>query len=62
MRLFDKDGRATLRSVIGRGNLMIALVGVTMTSLSLTLLGVLALRAYADHNLELIARSINYTV
>ncbi|PRA52608.1 MULTISPECIES: diguanylate cyclase domain-containing protein [Pseudomonas] len=62
MRLFDKDGRATLRAVIGRGNLMIALVGVTMTSLSLTLLGVLALRAYADHNLELIARSINYTV
>eukprot|EP01034_Spumella_vulgaris_P004336 gene4336-5527_t len=33
-----------------------------MASVSLTLLGVLALRVYADHNLHLIARSINYTV
>ncbi|MBO6275839.1 MAG: diguanylate cyclase, partial [Pseudomonas sp.] len=29
---------------------------------SMTLLGVLALKVYADHNLHLIARSINYTV
>jgi len=54
--------RPTLRSVIGRGHLILALVAVTLASVSLTLLGVLALRVYAEHNLELIARSINYTV
>jgi len=42
--------------------LIVALVGVAMASVSLTLLGALALRVYADHNLHLIARSINYTV
>lgn len=54
--------RPTLRSVIGRGHLILALVAVTLASISLTLLGVLALRVYAEHNLHLIARSINYTV
>ncbi|MGY2378260.1 diguanylate cyclase domain-containing protein [Pseudomonas sp. SDO524_S393] len=54
--------RPTLRSVIGRGHLILALVAVTLASVSLTLLGVLALRVYAEHNLHLIARSINYTV
>ncbi|XVJ48000.1 diguanylate cyclase domain-containing protein [Pseudomonas sp. UBT] len=56
------NARPTLRSVIGRGHLILALVAVTLASVSLTLLGVLALRVYADHNLHLIARSINYTV
>jgi diguanylate cyclase (GGDEF)-like protein len=51
-----------LGSVIGRGHLIVALVAITMASVSLTLLGVLALRVYADHNLHLIARSISYTV
>ncbi|MCE0461090.1 MULTISPECIES: diguanylate cyclase domain-containing protein [Pseudomonas] len=54
--------RPTLGSVIGRGHLIVALVAIAMASVSLTLLGVLALRVYADHNLHLIARSINYTV
>ena len=54
--------RPTLRSVIGRGHLILALMAVTLASVSLTLLGVLALRVYAEHNLHLIARSINYTV
>ncbi|NVZ72375.1 diguanylate cyclase domain-containing protein [Pseudomonas costantinii] len=54
--------RPTLRSVIGRGHMILTLVAVTLTSVSLTLLGVLALRVYAEHNLHLIARSINYTV
>ena len=62
MNLLKPGGRPTLRSVIGRGNLIVALVGVAMASVSMTLLGVLALRVYADHNLHLIARSINYTV
>jgi diguanylate cyclase (GGDEF)-like protein len=58
----NENVRPTLRSVIGRGHLILVLVAVTLTSVSLTLLGVLALRVYAEHNLELIARSINYTV
>lgn len=62
MSLFKSSHRPTLRSVIGRGHLIVALVGVAMASVSLTFLGVLALRVYADHNLHLIARSINYTV
>ncbi|MDD0999139.1 diguanylate cyclase [Pseudomonas sp. TNT2022 ID1044] len=62
MSLSKRGARPTLRSVIGRGHLTVALVGVAMASVSLTLLGVLALRVYADHNLHLIARSINYTV
>ncbi|EJM71308.1 diguanylate cyclase (GGDEF) domain-containing protein [Pseudomonas sp. GM50] len=62
MSLFKSRIRPTLGSVIGRGHLIVALVGVAMASVSLTLLGVLALRVYADHNLHLIARSINYTV
>ncbi|MGF6332810.1 diguanylate cyclase (GGDEF)-like protein [Pseudomonas sp. BS3782 TE3695] len=62
MSLFKSRMRPTLGAVIGRGHLIVALVGVAMASVSLTLLGVLALRVYADHNLHLIARSINYTV
>jgi diguanylate cyclase len=62
MNLSKSGGRPTLGSVIGRGHLIVALVAISMASVSLTLLGVLALRVYADHNLHLIARSINYTV
>ncbi|MGY2293541.1 diguanylate cyclase domain-containing protein [Pseudomonas sp. SDO528_S397] len=62
MRLGRASVRPTLRSVLGRGHLSVALVAVGMASISLTLLGMLALRVYADHNLHLIARSINYTV
>ena len=54
--------RRRLRSVLRRGHVGVALVAVTLASASMTLLGVLALKVYADHNLHLIARSINYTV
>ena len=54
--------RRRLRSVLRRGHLGVALVAVTLASVSLTLLGALALKVYADHNLQLIARAINYTV
>ncbi|MFZ5936028.1 MULTISPECIES: diguanylate cyclase domain-containing protein [Pseudomonas] len=54
--------RPTLRSVLGRGHLSVAVMAVGLAGISLTLLGVLALRVYANHNLHLIARSINYTV
>ncbi|EKT4468519.1 diguanylate cyclase [Pseudomonas putida] len=63
MKLAAKRGtRPTLRSVLGRGHLSVALLAVGLAGISLTLLGVLALRVYANHNLHLIARSINYTV
>ncbi len=54
--------RASLRSVMARANLAVAFLAVGLAGISLTVLGVLALRVYADHNLQLIARSINYTV
>ncbi|WP_404943499.1 diguanylate cyclase [Pseudomonas sp. NY8938] len=54
--------RPTLRSVLGRGHLSVALLAVGLAGISLALLGVLALRVYANQNLQLIARSINYTV
>ncbi|MFJ9994192.1 diguanylate cyclase domain-containing protein [Pseudomonas putida] len=54
--------RPTLRSVLGRGHLSVALIAVGLVGVSLTVLGVAALRVYANHNLHLIARSINYTV
>ncbi|HEN8711708.1 diguanylate cyclase domain-containing protein [Pseudomonas sp. GD03746] len=54
--------RPTLRSVLSRGHLSVAVLAVGLAGISLTVLGVLALRVYANHNLHLIARSINYTV
>ncbi|MFJ4348858.1 diguanylate cyclase domain-containing protein [Pseudomonas sp. NPDC089401] len=61
-RVNKRSVRPTLRSVLGRGHLSVALLAVGLAGISLTLLGVLALRVYANHNLHLIARSINYTV
>ena len=54
--------RPTLRAVLGRGHLGIALLAAGLAGVLVTLLGVAALRVYANHNLHLIARSINYTV
>lgn len=56
------DNRRKLHSVLRRGHLGVALMALMLASTSLTLLGGLALKVYADHNLHLIARSINYTV
>ncbi|WP_194790036.1 diguanylate cyclase domain-containing protein [Pseudomonas sp. UFMG81] len=54
--------RPTLRAVLGRGHLSVALLAAGLAGVLVTLLGVAALRVYANHNLHLIARSINYTV
>ncbi|MEG0244551.1 MAG: diguanylate cyclase [Pseudomonas sp.] len=62
MKTGNKRVRPTLRSVLGRGHLSVALLAVGLVGISLTLLGVLALQVYANHNLHLIARSITYTV
>ena len=51
-----------LGSVLRRGHLSVALVAVVLASTSMTLLGTLALKVYADNNVHLLARAINYTV
>ncbi|MDT6959956.1 diguanylate cyclase [Cupriavidus sp. SZY C1] len=54
--------RPTLYSALRRIHLGVALIAVLTAGISLTFLGMTALRAYADHNLKLVARSIAYTV
>jgi diguanylate cyclase (GGDEF)-like protein len=52
----------TLLSVLRRAHLNIALVAVTIVGLSLTLTGAVALLAYANDSLNLVARAISYNV
>ena len=54
--------RPTLYGALRRIHLGVALIAVFTVGISLTALGLTALRAYADHNLRLVARSIAYTV
>ncbi|MEA9436657.1 diguanylate cyclase [Aeromonas caviae] len=53
--------RLTLRQSLGRTHMMISLTAVCMAGLFLTITALLALRLYADHNLEQVARAISYT-
>ncbi|MDR2307560.1 MAG: diguanylate cyclase [Paucimonas sp.] len=61
-RTARRFNRPTLRAVLGRGHLGVALLAAGLAGVLVTLLGVAALRVYANHNLHLIGRSINYTV
>lgn len=54
--------RPTLYSVLRRIHLGVALIAVFTAGVSLTALGMTALRVYADHNVRLVARSIAYTL
>lgn len=54
--------RPTLYGALRRAHLSVALIAVLTAGISLTIVGLTALRAYADHNLQLVARSISYTV
>jgi len=54
--------RPTLQSVLRRAHLRLAFVAVTMAAVSLIVVAVIALRAYAGNNLNLLARSLGYTV
>ncbi|HGM5491824.1 TPA: diguanylate cyclase [Serratia fonticola] len=56
------SSRPTLGQVLQRMNLGLALIAVGTAGIFLTLVALFALRAYANHNLHLIARSISYTV
>ncbi|WP_440514706.1 CHASE sensor domain-containing protein, partial [Serratia sarumanii] len=66
MRLLHRNragnARPTLGRVLQRVHLGLALIAVGTAGIFLTLVALFALRAYADHNLHLIARSISYTV
>ena len=54
--------RRTLRQVLRRAHLSVAVIAVGLAGMAMTVVGLLALRAYAEHNLSLIARSMAYTV
>ncbi|RZT41690.1 diguanylate cyclase domain-containing protein [Cupriavidus agavae] len=54
--------RPTLYGTLRRIHLSVALIAVLTAGISLTFFGLTALRAHADHNLRLVARSIAYTV
>lgn len=60
-RMHSGGTRLTLRQSLGRTHMMTSLTAVCMAGLFLTITALLALRLYADHNLELVARAISYT-
>lgn len=59
------ERRSTRRKSLGRllyRALGVALASVCMAGLAVAVVGLLTLRAYAEHNLHLIGRSMAYTV
>jgi diguanylate cyclase (GGDEF)-like protein len=54
--------QSTLREVVHRAHLGMALVAVALAGVMLLLAGLIALRVYMDNNLQLVARSLAYTV
>ena len=54
--------RPTLQSTLRRIHLSVALIAICTAGLSLTVLGITALRVYADHNLRTVARSVAYAL
>lgn len=55
-------GQPTLRAELRRAHLGLVLIAVALAGGLLSAVAVVALRAYAEHNLQLVARSIGYTV
>ena len=51
-----------LDQVLRRAHLSVALIAVISSGLALTLAGMYALQAYATQNMQLVARSLSYTV
>lgn len=62
LRWPQRSGRSTLRDVVHRAHLGMALVAVVLAGVLLLLAGVAALRLYLGNNLQLMARSLAYTV
>lgn len=57
-----RTAHPSLSRTLRRFHLCVALIAVCTAGVTLTALGLTALRAHADHNLRLVARSIAYTV
>ncbi|MGL5030388.1 MAG: diguanylate cyclase domain-containing protein [Aeromonas sp.] len=57
----DGPHRIALRQSLGRTHLVAAVTSASIAGLLLTLVALLAMRFYAAHNLELVARAIVYT-
>lgn len=55
------SSRPSLRRVLYRAHLGVALAAVCMAGLAVTVVGLLTLRVYTEHNLQLIGRSMAYT-
>lgn len=53
--------RLTLRQSLGRTHLVAAITAVSVAGLFFTMVALLVVRFYADHNLELVARAISYS-
>ncbi len=56
------QSRPSLRRLLHRAHLLVALLAMGLASLSLTVVSVLALSTFASQNLQLIARSLAYTL
>ncbi len=52
----------SLRSMLARGHLRLVLLAVFLASLSLMISGVIALRGYAERNVDLAAETLSYTI
>jgi diguanylate cyclase (GGDEF)-like protein len=52
----------TLRDILARAHLRLILFAVALATASLVLSGVMVIRSYAQRNLELVARTVAYTV
>ncbi len=61
-RRASPDQLPTLDAVLKRAHLFVAVTAITLAGTSLTLGGLLALGSIAEHNLQLIGRSLSYTV
>lgn len=57
-----RSSRPSLGRLLYRAHLVMALAAVCMAGLAVTVIGLWSLRAYADYNLQLIGRSMAYTV
>lgn len=62
MNMRPDSTRPTLRQALRRLHLAVTLAAVGLVGVVLTVTGLIALRAYADHHQKLVARSIMYTV
>ncbi|QLF94224.1 diguanylate cyclase [Pseudomonas sp. ABC1] len=56
------ESRLPLHQLLQRTQLSSLLTAIGLTFLSLTVTGLLALSSYAEHNLQLLARSLSYTL